>query len=33
MDVKKIVIVLILIAIGYVIGIKYPQWGAKVGLT
>lgn len=25
--------VLFVLAIGYVLGVKYPQWGARVGLV
>lgn len=24
---------IVVLAIGYVLGIKFPQWGAKVGLS
>jgi hypothetical protein len=32
MDTTRVIQIVIILAIGYVLGMKFPQWGAKIGL-
>jgi len=32
MDTTKVIQIVIILAIGYVLGLKFPQWGARIGL-
>jgi len=32
MDTGKLIQIAIILAIGYVLGMKFPQWGARIGL-